>query len=82
MAIHSIPNDAAQKFNTAASRKELMRDFFGFYSGTNADGETVQLSIDPYMMELTTFQSNGWLRVNIYDAEGLPCGEIFDGKWY
>lgn len=81
MAVHTIPDSACQKFTSATGRKELMQEYFGFFSGKNADDETVQLSIDPYMMELTTFQSNGWVRVNFYDAEGLPCGETFNGKW-
>lgn len=81
MAVRSIPNDVSQKFTTPGGRKEMMRDYFGIYSGTNTDGENVQLSICPTLMELTTFQKNGWVRINWYDAEGLPTGETFDGKW-
>ena len=58
-----------------------MQNYNGIYAGTNADGETVLLSVTSDKMELTTLQSNGWVRVNFYDAEGLPCGETFDGKW-
>ena len=81
MADRFIPDNDAQKFTTIKGRKELMRNYNGIYAGTNADGEKVQLSVASDKVELTTLQSNGWVRVNFYNAEGLPCGETFDGKW-
>lgn len=30
---------------------------------------------------LTTYQKNGWLRINYYDADGFAQDETFDGRW-
>ena len=30
---------------------------------------------------VSTFQDNGWVRVNYYDEKGFPCGETFDGRY-
>jgi hypothetical protein len=81
MAERYIPDNDAQKFTTIEGRKELMRNYNGFYAGVNADSEKITLAISPASMELTTFQSNGWVRSNFYSADGLPAGETFDGKW-
>lgn len=81
MAVHTISNHVSQRFTTADGRKELMRNFVGTYSGTNSDEERVLLIICPTSLELTTFQSNGWVRINWYDADGLATGEAFDSKW-
>lgn len=81
MAVRTIPNAVSRQFVTVNGRKDLMRDYLGIYAGTNSDGETVQLSICPQLMELTTFQNNGWVRINWYDTDGQPTGEAFDGKW-
>ena len=77
MAVHTIPNHVSQRFTIADGRKELMRNFVG----TNSDEERVLLIICPTSLELTTFQNNGWVRINWYDADGLATGEVFDGKW-
>lgn len=81
MVIRSIPNEIGRKFGSPDGRKEMMQGYTGIHSGTNSDGETVLVSISPTLMTLTTFQGNGWVRVNWYDANGLPAGETFDGKW-
>jgi uncharacterized protein YodC (DUF2158 family) len=73
-----IPDNDAQKFTTIDGRKELMRNYKGIYAGVNTDGERIVLAISPTSMELTTFQSDGWVRINWYNADGLPAGETFE----
>ena len=52
------------------------------FTGTNADGEMVKLSIDKERgIVLNTYQENGFVRVNYYNKDGLAEGETFDGKW-
>lgn len=81
MAVHAISDEVSRKFTTTSGRREMMQKYQGVYSGTNEEGETIQLSICSQLMELTTFQKNGWVRINWYDAKGQPSGETFDGKW-
>lgn len=81
MAVPSIPDKDSRKLATLDGRKELMQMYHGVFAGTNADGETVHLAISPTSIRQVTFQENGWTRVNWYDADGLPAGETFDGKW-
>ena len=79
-----IPNELAAKFDTVDGRKrliELYADSDTMFSGVNADGEGVTLSIAADGMVLKTEQENGWVRVNYYNAEGEADGESFDGKW-
>lgn len=84
MAAKMIPNKLSMNFNTPAGRRELMK-LYGEstfpYVGTNADGEEVKVSITKTSIVVQTYQSNGWVRVNYYDEEGLAAGETFDGKW-
>lgn len=51
-----------------------------FY-GKNEDGEDVEIHIGNTSVVYKTYQSNGWVRVNYYDKNGLPNGEMFDGRW-
>lgn len=50
------------------------------YPGINANGEETWIS--PYVnrVVVTTFQENGWTRVNTYWRDGTR-EETFDGKW-
>ena len=48
--------------------------------GENEDGESVIISICHDSVTVETFQSNGWLRKNIYNRDGTT-EELFDGKW-
>lgn len=51
------------------------------YYGTNEDGEDVETHIGKSSVIHKTYQSNGWVRVNHYDENGLPSGETFEGRW-
>lgn len=79
-----IPNELSERFDTQEGRKrlvELYADSQTMFTGIDADGETVHLSITHNGMTLRTQQENGWVRVNYYDADGCATGESFDGKW-
>lgn len=79
-----IPNELAQNFVTAEGRRKLM-DLYGdsktSFRGSNSDGEAVDLSISRNGIQLTTYQDNGWLRVDVYDARGNKESERFEGRW-
>ena len=79
-----IPNELSAKFNTMEGRKRILQEYADIetmFVGENEDGERVYLSVAHSGMVLRTEQSNGWVRVNYYDAEGDATGETFDGKW-
>lgn len=80
-----IPDSLTSKFSEQSVRKEIIEKFGHddeIYVGTNAFGDTVNVVIDAELgMKLTTYQANGWIRVNYYDREGIPSGETFDGRW-
>ena len=79
-----IPNELSERFDTQEGRKrlvELYADSQTMFTGIDADGKTVYLSITHNGMTLRTQQENGWVRVNYYDADGCATGESFDGKW-
>lgn len=82
--MRTIPNELAARFDTVEGRKkliELYADSDTMFSGVNADGEAVHISIAESGIVLKTEQENGWVRVNYYNAEGEADGETFDGKW-
>ena len=79
-----IPNKLSERFDTQAGRKKLIDRYVNsqaMFCGINNVGETVYLSISEQGMVLKTEQSNGWVRVNYYDAAGLATGESYDGRW-
>ena len=81
---HTIPNSDGELFKSAEGRRLLMERYGGSrfpYSGVNEDGEQVLVSISADSIVINTFQSNGWVRVNYYDAKGYADGETFDGHW-
>lgn len=39
-------------------------------SGKDEDGNIVIVSIDEELASIRTFQSNGWIRINIYHKDG------------
>lgn len=84
MNAKSIPNEMSARFGDPAGRRELMKKYgesaFPF-AGINAEGESVLVSIMPDKITVRTNQSNGWVRVNYYDENGLAAGETFDGRW-
>lgn len=77
-------NELAKGFDRCEVRQTLMREFGESetaYSGVNADGEDVLLSIFSDHITVSTNQHNGWVRVNYYDADGYAEGETFKGRW-
>lgn len=77
-------NELAKDFDRCEVRRTLMREFGESetaYSGVNADGEDVLLSIFSDRIIVSTNQRNGWVRVNFYDADGYAEGETFKGRW-
>ena len=48
------------------------------FVGTNDDGERITISIGTNIILLTTYQKNGWIRKNYFDANGNPAGETFE----
>ena len=80
----TIPNSEGELVKTVSGRKLLMERYGDSrfpYSGVNEDGENVLININPDSIIINTFQTNGWVRVNYYDAEGYAEGESFDGRW-
>lgn len=77
-------NELAKDFDRCEVRRTLMREFGESetaYSGVNADGEDVLLSIFSDRIIVSANQRNGWVRVNFYDADGYAEGETFKGRW-
>lgn len=77
-------NELARDFDRCEVRRTLMREFGESqtaYSGVNADGEDVLLTILTDHITVSTNQRNGWVRVNYYDADGYAEGETFKGRW-
>ena len=77
-------NELAEHFDRSEVRRTLMKEFGESetaYSGVNADGEDVLLSIFSDHITVSTNQRNGWVRVNYYDAGGYAEGETYKGRW-
>lgn len=54
--------------------------------GKNVDGETIIATlIDDSTLEdkysITTYQTNGHVRINYYNGYGNLTGETYEGKW-
>lgn len=83
--MNKIPNELSARFADVAGRRELIKKYGNsntMFTGENADGEMVTVSIDKDRgIVLKTYQNNGWVRVNYYNKEGIAEGEGFDGKW-
>lgn len=82
--MQKIPNVATTNFGDPKCRRELMAQYgdskFPYY-GSNEEGESVLVSIAKDSIVTRTFQHNGWVRVNYYDANGLEEGSSFEGRW-
>ena len=77
-------NELSKDFDRCEVRRTLMQEFGESetaYTGVNADGEDVLLSIFSDHITVSTNQHNGWVRVNYYDADGYAEGETFKGRW-
>lgn len=61
----------------------LMRDYGDSempFKGTNQDGESVDISINPDNITTMTYQSNGWIRENVYHDD-YTVEELYHGRW-
>lgn len=77
-------NELAEDFDNSDSRRLLIQEFGNIkfpISGRNDSGEKILLNVSKNGIVVDTFQSNGWVRLNFYDADGNPEGESFDGRW-
>lgn len=83
--MNKIPNELSTRFADIEGRKELIKKYGNSdtaFTGENADGETVVISIDTENgIVLNTYQKNGWVRINYYNKDGIAEGETFDGRW-
>ena len=50
------------------------------YAGVNVHYEDVNISVFNDMIVVVTFQSNGWVRKNVYWRDGTR-EELYEGKW-
>ena len=50
------------------------------FTGTNTELEDTTISIFHDRIVYVTFQSNGWVRKNVYWRDGTR-EELFDGRW-
>ena len=49
--------------------------------GENTNGEKQDISIAYDSIILTTYQNNGYIRKNEYNADGLSVCETYEGRW-
>lgn len=70
--------------NSQIERDKVMEKYgnvTNMYFGSNTDGEDMTISISNDVLSLYTFQSNGWVRENVYYYQDDMADEIFIGKW-
>ena len=80
----NIPNELSKNFASTEGRKKIIEEYADSkqaFFGVNEDEEQVELHVAESGIILKTYQSNGWVRVNYYDAEGYADGETFEGRW-
>lgn len=51
------------------------------FDGKNEYGEDTEIHIHKDLIIYKTMQSNGWVRVNYFNEDGIEDGETFDGRW-
>lgn len=78
-----IPNELTRNFADPAVRRRLMEEYADCrgFQGKNENDEIVWVSISSNEITVATYQSNGWVRVNYYDENGLASGEAYNGRW-
>ena len=80
----TIPNELTKDFADIEARRKIIEKYADSeqaFFGKNEDGEDVELHVAESGIILKTYQTNGWLRVNYYDANGYAEGETFEGRW-
>lgn len=81
---NKISNELSKDFANVESRKKIIAQHANSeqaFFGENEDGEDVELHVSPEGIILKTYQSNGHVRINYYDSNGILEGESFDGRW-
>ena len=80
-----IPDSLASEFFRIEVRRQIIERFSDnaeFYVGRNMCGDKIILNVSRERgIILTTYQSNGWIRVTFYDRDGFYEGETFNGRW-
>lgn len=52
------------------------------YGGNNTSDERVVVMLEQGVgMSVRTYQENGWIRLDEYDADGCKELETFNGRW-
>lgn len=52
------------------------------YGGKNVDGENVDVLLEQNVgMVVHVYQSNGWIRIDEYNADGIKESETYNGRW-
>lgn len=74
--INSIVDDSDRKDFI----KSISEDDLGYYDGTNVDGETILVFICSNGYRVSTYQSNGWIRINEYTLD--VDGDIVISEYY
>lgn len=77
-----LTKEVLKKFDTAEGRKDIIKDYAGnIFVGKNADGEDITVKVGDSRFAVTTYQSNGWIRVHEYNNMGQCDTEMYEGKW-
>lgn len=79
-----IKEHLGKNFADILTRREIIKEYQDAnttFSGHNENEENVELHVSPDGIILKTYQENGYVRVNYYNAEGFEEGESFEGRW-
>ena len=60
--------------------KSISEDDLGYYDGINVDGETILVFICSNGYRVSTYQDNGWIRINEYTLD--VDGDIVISEYY
>ncbi len=74
-SIHLDPTD----LNSMIKLMDQYGDSDTMFPGTNEDGESVHISIFYDKIVVVTFQTNHWIRKNVYWRDGTR-EELFEGR--
>lgn len=72
-----------KNFDDIENRRTLMREFGDYPEmlfGKNQNGEDTSISINPDNIVIVTYQNNGYIRKNFYDAGGYMTGELYESE--
>jgi hypothetical protein len=73
--------ELTRNFDNIENRRTLMREYGDFPDmlfGTNSLGERTAISINTDNIVVVTYQSNGYIRKNIYDESGYVVEELYE----